>query len=167
VLKEKVLLEATLCFLRRGNMLLLARKTRHIGAGCFNGYGGGLEGREDPKKAMIRELFEEAGILASSDDLEKVAEVHFYNTKSDGTVFVCKCHVYHLWTWKGEPKATNEMAEPTWFTLDKLPFDEMMPADSIWLPQTFNNKKIVATIHYGPFQKELIGPVLMKEVDHL
>lgn len=39
--KEKVLENAVLVFLLKGDEVLLAVKTRNIGAGCYNGYGGG------------------------------------------------------------------------------------------------------------------------------
>ena len=146
--EEKVLLEATLCFLRRDDKILLAFKTKKIGMGCLNGYGGGIEIGENKEKAAVRELFEETnGVVAFPEDLENIAEVYFNNTKTDGTTFICRCHVYELWRWKGEPKATKEMANPTWFSEDKLPLGELMSADPYWLPMALGGMKIVATVH--------------------
>lgn len=161
---EKVLPEATLCFLCRGDEVLLARKTRNIGAGCFNGYGGSLEEDETVEEATIRELFEECKIKSDSQDLEKIAIVYFHNTKADGTTFVCKCHVYHLRKWEGEPEATEEMIDPTWFKVAELPLKEMMLADSDWVPITLGGEKIIADAYYGPFQKELLSPTTIQRV---
>ncbi len=164
--EEKVLLEATLCFLRRDDQILLALKTKKIGMGCLNGYGGGVEAGEDKKKAAVRELFEETdGVIALPEDLRKIAEVYFHNTKDDGTTFVCRCHVYELWRWKGKPKSTAEMADPTWFSVKELPLIRLMPADPDWLPMALNGKKIIAMAQYGPFQRELLWPVVVREVE--
>jgi 8-oxo-dGTP diphosphatase len=158
--EEKTLLEATLGFLVDDEQrVLLARKTKKIGAGCWNGYGGGLEGNETPAECMVRELVEETKVITSPEFIEKMAEVDFYNTKSAGTLFVCKVHVYLIHQWQGEPQATDTMANPTWFLKSRLPLDEMMPADRHWVPLVLNGTKLVGQAHYGPYQKELLKGV--------
>lgn len=162
---EKVLPEATLCFLCRGDEVLLARKTRNIGAGCFNAYGGGPEEGETIEEAAVRELFQESKIKAAPQDLEKIAIVYFHNTKTDGVTFVCKVHVYILRKWEGEPEPTMEMIDPTWFKVVELPFEEMMLADPDWIPIALGGEKIIADAYYGPFQKELLGMTTIQRVD--
>ncbi len=162
--EEKVLLEATRCYLIRGEKVLLALKMKKIGAGFWNGYGGGIEPGENPQNTAIRELWEEAGIVTTTESLKKVAIVDFHNTKTDGTTFTCRVHVYVTRFWSGEPKATDEMATPTWFDLSKLPIDQMMPADRFWLPLALSGKRILAKASYGPFQKTLLEDVAIQEV---
>ena len=58
------------------------------------------------------------------------------------------------------------MVDPTWFALGKLPFGDMMPADPFWVPQILAGGKCIVEVPYGPFQKTLLGPVVVKEVDH-
>ncbi len=171
--KEKKLINATLCFLKRkGNEFLLAIKAEKIGAGCWNGYGGGIEPGEVPKETTVREVEEETrrrkkdrGVVVLQEDLEKVAEIDFHNLTSDGETFVCKVHVYIAENWKGEPKESKEMKNPTWFHIDNLPLDEMMPADKKWLPVALSGKKIKAAPRYGPFQKELLEDFEIIEVE--
>ena len=154
---EKVLAHATVCFLNKENKILLGIKGRHIGEGCWNGYGGGIDPGEKPKEAAVRELKEETnGVVALADDLEKIAEIDFHNTKSDGRNFVCKVHFYLVRKWQGEIQETEEMFSPTWFDMDNLPLEKMMPADKKWLPIALSGKKIKASPKYGPFQKELL-----------
>jgi ADP-ribose pyrophosphatase YjhB (NUDIX family) len=87
--EEKVLLNATLCFLVRNSKVLLGFKTKKIGKDCWNGYGGGIEEGEIPKQSALRELKEKTGMVALPESLEKAAIVDFHNTKSDGsTLFV-------------------------------------------------------------------------------
>ena len=164
---EKTLLNATLCYLTKGNEVLLGMKTRNIGKGCWNGYGGGTEPGETLEQAVLRELEEEAKILVSPEHLDKVAIIDFCNTKSDGSVFNCKVHVYLVSRWVGEPQVSEEMINPTWFDKEHLPLDKMLLADREWLPLVLDGKKIKAVARYGPFQKTLLGEVAIQQVDSL
>lgn len=164
---EKTLLHAVLVLPVEGEEVLLAVKTRNIGAGCWNGYGGGIEEGETPITASIRELFEESGLRVSAKHLEKVAIVDFHNTKSDGSVFVCRVHVFLATNCVGVVRETDEMRNPTWFTRDELPIDGMMPADRDWMPPVLVGKKLEAKAWYGPHQKEKLRPTEINFVDHL
>lgn len=164
--EEKVLYNATACFLVKDNKILLGLKTKKIGEGCWNGYGGGVEDGENVTEAAMRELKEETkGVVTFPEHLEKIAIVDFHNTKSDGETFVCRVYFYLVRYWRGEAQETEEMIKPTWFEIDNLPFDQMMPADKIWLPVALGGKKIVAKAYYGPFQKKLIGDVEINYVE--
>ena len=101
--EEKVLYNATACFLIKENKILLGLKTQKIGENCWNGYGGGIKKGEIPIEAALRELKEETeGIVAFPEYLKKIAIVDFHNIKSDGETFVCKVHFYLVRQWEGE-----------------------------------------------------------------
>jgi 8-oxo-dGTP diphosphatase len=163
--KEKFLYYATLAFLVKDDKILLAKKLKKIGKDCWNGYGGGIESAETPEECVLRELLEEAKITTTLASLEKVALIHFHNLTSQQEYFVCRVHVFFVNSWEGEPQASEEMADPTWFPKYQLPFECMMPADRIWLPLVCQGKKIRARASYGPHQKVLLGEVILKEVD--
>lgn len=167
--KEKTLLNAVLVFPidKKLKKVLLALKSRKIGAGCWNGYGGGIKKNEHPKKAAIRELREESGLVVSPRNLSKAAVIDFKNTKKDGLKFICKVHVYLAHSWSGKIQETNEMSKPTWFDISKLPINQMMPSDRKWLPMILSGKKIIATASYGPFQKNLLGRVSIREIKEI
>ena len=165
--EEKVLLHATLCFPIRGDAVLLGMKMRKIGQGCWNGYGGGIEPGETPEQSIVRELQEESSVQAFPNALEKAAIIDFHNTTTDGTVFVCRVHIFLLRRWDGEFQPTNEMGTPTWFKIQTLPLDGMMPADKEWLPPILAGKKVLGRATYGPFQKELLEPVQLQIVASL
>jgi len=163
-MKEKVLLNATVCLLVKDDQVLLALKTKKIGSGCWNGYGGGIEKGETPVQSAIRELNEESRIITLPRHLEKVAIIFFHNKKSDGEIFVCKVHFFIIKKWTGEAKDTETMINPTFFNKNSLPFEKMMPADRIYFPLILNEKKIIAKVKYGPYQKELIDEIDIQEV---
>jgi 8-oxo-dGTP pyrophosphatase MutT (NUDIX family) len=169
--EEKVLLNATVCLLVKDNQVLLGLKTKKIGAGCRNGYGGGIEKDETIKESAIRELEEETGkkignifITAKQEDLEKMAIVDFENTKSDGSSFVCRVHFFLVKEWSGEAVDTDEMTDHKFFEINNLPLGNMMPADGELFPLIFNGKKIIARAKYGPYQKKLLEQLLIAEV---
>ncbi len=164
--EEKVLLNATACFLSREDEILLGWKTRGIGKNRWNGYGGRVEEGEAVLQTAVRELEEETdGVIVRPEDLEKIAIVHFHNIKSDGSNFVCVVHFYLVHKWKGDVKETEEMINPTWFKKNKLPFVEMMPADEEWLPIALRGKKIIAHAYLGPFQEKSLAPVEIEYVE--
>lgn len=51
-----------ICFVRRGEELLLLNREKPSWMGCWNGVGGKLLQGEQPRESMIRELAEETGL---------------------------------------------------------------------------------------------------------
>jgi 8-oxo-dGTP diphosphatase len=166
--EEKVLKKASLCYLVKGEKILLGEKKDKIGKGKLNGYGGGLEDRETFEECAIRELREESGgVTATVNNLEKIAIVHFHNTKSDGQMFTCTVHVFLVHVWFGLPVATKELSNLQWYLKDTLPYHLMMPADRDWLSLAICGKKIIAHAYLSPFQEELLKPTEITLVDFL
>jgi 8-oxo-dGTP diphosphatase len=164
--EEKVLVNATLVFLvTEDNEVWLAKKAAKIGAGCWNGYGGGIEAGESKEESAIRETREESGVEIHEDNLRYGGYVDFHNKKSDGSCFVCRVHVFVAREWVGTPREIKngsgevEMLTPTRFGFNELPVEELMPADPFWLPEVLKGKRIIGKAWYGPFQKELLRPV--------
>lgn len=166
---EKILLNATLAFpIREVNgirEILLARKMKNIAAGFLNGYGGGIEKVDtSTTQAIRRELLEEGRLIAPVTGLKKMAIVDFHNTTEKGEKFTCRVHVFLLTVWRGEPKSTAEMRNPTWYVYGEIPYGEMAPADEFWLPKVLDSKRFFAEVWLGPHQQELLKPVVFREV---
>jgi len=137
---------STICFLVRNNNIFLANKKRGFGAGFLNGYGGKQQ-REDLTivDTALREMKEEGGIVASPEDLEKVAIINFF----EEDVWIFECHVFFCRSWQGEFKETEEMDAPRPYDISNPPYDRMWDADKVWLPIVCSRQKIRAESRYN------------------
>lgn len=124
----------TLAIIEKGDEALLAMKKRGFGEGWWNGYGGKVQDSETIDEAMIRELWEESGIVAKR--FKKRAIIEFFFAGTDKEV---EMHVYEVTDHEGQPIETEEMS-PQWFKKDEIPFDNMWPADRNWMPLFFDGK---------------------------
>lgn len=139
--------KVTLCFLKRGDEILLAMKKRGFGVGKYNGIGGKVEPNETIEDAMKRETMEEIGVEIA--DFEKVAVIQFYfplvptdqNWNQEGHIFIVN-------KWEGEPKETEEMA-PRWFKISDIPYKQMWTDDIYWLDRVLKGEKITAEFTFG------------------
>lgn len=159
----------SLCFLRQTGQVLLARKMRKLVIGLWNGYGGRQEPSETIRTTTCRETYEETdkGIIVFPGALDRRAVVYFHNQKEDGSEFTVKVHVFEAWRWEGHARTTDEMATPTWWPDERLPFNEMPIADRYWLPIVLAGQKLVGHVHYGPGQKALQGQLDIRIVNDL
>lgn len=173
-MEEKDTQEGIICCLKRENQVHLAWKTKKICKDKWNGYGGGIEPGEKPRIAAVRELKEETGqkvpgddrgVIALPEDLEKVAEVYYHNTKVDGSPFLVHCYIYLLYKWTGEIEETEVMIRPTWFDDDYVPYEDMPPGDIDYFPHILKGRKLIAHVYLGPFQQEKLKETEIEFVD--
>ena len=144
----------TLVFLRRGDELLLAMKKRGHGEGNWNGPGGKLEPGETPLQCAVRECEEEVGV--TPENLELVGELHFFDLPDVDHY----TYIYVATEWKGEPTESEEM-RPQWFKLTDIPYADMWPDDTLWLPLMLAGKKFKGevTIEHNAVTKHHIEEV--------
>lgn len=140
--------DATLCFIVSNRKILLGLKKRGFGKGKLNGFGGKVEKDETVEAAAVRELYEETGIIASTEHLKKVGELTFVFPHIEDNKWDQIVHVFIVGEWKGEAKETDEMM-PLWVNLDELPFDKMWDDDKHWLPLVLDGRKVVATFVFN------------------
>lgn len=136
--------KTTLCFCINNDQVLLGMKKIGFGSGKWNGFGGKLEENESPKSAAVRELKEEAKLVADPNDLEQFALINFYFDQE----LTFECHIYITHKWQGEPVETQEM-KPEWFSISELPFEKMWVADTKWLPLILKGEKIKAEVKFN------------------
>jgi hypothetical protein len=139
--------------------VLLGIKTRKIGVGLFNGYGGKVEGADTMTQSAAKELLKESGLGANPADFEKVAVVDFYIHKNDDTIVLNKCDIFFITKFVGEPKATAEMKNPTWYLVSDLPLQQMMPDARFWIPLILNGDRIHVQIQYNEERTKIVGAI--------
>src|SRR3989344_6852580 len=124
-----------LCIIHRHPRILLGMRKRGFGAGRWNGFGGKVELGESVEDAAKREVKEEAGLEIAS--IEKIGNIDFEFLNDP---VVLEVNIFRADKFEGNPVETDEM-KPQWFHVDEIPFDQMWPADKIWLPLFLAGKK--------------------------
>jgi 8-oxo-dGTP diphosphatase len=133
--------ETTLCYLIKGENVLLAMKKRGLGVGKWNGIGGKVKKGESVKESAIREIKEEIDVEVVAEDLEEVGTLEFhYLHNPDWDSF---SHVFKITRWAGDPVESEEM-RPQWYRHEEIPFSEMWADDPHWLPLMLGGKKVKA-----------------------
>jgi len=112
----KISLKARLILYHKGKILLL-KQTKPNG-GNYTLVGGNVESFEYARKSLIRESYEEAGILLKEKDLKLVHVLHKNSEGSHRVVLYFKAY-----KWEGDLKAreTHKFKEVEWFDLEGLP----------------------------------------------
>lgn len=148
----------TLCFLRKGNKVLLGKKKKGFGTGKYNGIGGKQEPGETIIDTFLRETKEEIGVVPTV--YKSAGKVSFDETIKHEKVHLT-FHLFIVTEWSGEIVESEEMS-PFWFDIDKIPYEEMFADDIYWLPQVLEGKSIDA---YFEFDEE--WNILKKEVKEI
>ena len=136
---------ATLCFLTDDSRILLSRKKKKIGAGKWNGFGGGVEPGENIEEAAVREAKEECGASVRVPHLQGRGVIAFY---ADNTP-TWTVHIFITREWHGNPRETGEMGEMRWFDFGRIPYADMLPADKEWLPLVLAGKAVEGNFYYN------------------
>jgi len=111
---------------------LLIHKKRGVGSGQWVGPGGKVEADEMVRECVVREVREEVGIVVQNPTKAGV----FVYRSDDWDAVV---HVFRATEYVGTPEETEE-ADPRWFPVDDLPFDEMWQTDREWLPHVLDGE---------------------------
>jgi 8-oxo-dGTP diphosphatase len=142
---------ATLCYIVKGGKILLIQKKRGLGAGKWNGPGGKVDEGEILEDAAAREVFEEINVVPENP--KKIGDIEFYfGQESDIDWHV---HIFVAEDYDGIEKETNE-AVPKWFSLQKIPYDEMWPDDRVWLPLVLQRKKFRGKFYFDKDAKNIL-----------
>jgi 8-oxo-dGTP diphosphatase len=118
-----LVLVAAAVIVSAGRVLLTQRKTGTHLAGAWEFPGGKVEPGEDPRDALIRELAEEIGVVASAGEIVEVT-FHRYPEKSVLLLF----YEAHLSAGSPEPRALD-VAAVKWADAGELRDELFPPAD--------------------------------------
>lgn len=138
---RKPLRPRAICFLMRGDEILLGRKKEGFGKGNWVGVGGKVEEGETIEQGVVRELQEEIGVKATN--LEKIAVLNFYFPYVDDESWNQRVHAFISNSWEGEPKETEEIS-PQWFNKNEIPLNGMWDDARHWLHDALDGKRLSA-----------------------
>ncbi len=130
----KLIPEVHLFMIKEGKILLLLRENTGYEDGKYSVVAGHLDGNESITAAMVREAWEEAGLIIHPDNLKFV---HVMHRKSDqerlSFFFVPEI-------WEGEPinMEPDKCGELNWYPLQSLP-ENMIPYVKLALQHYLNN----------------------------
>ena len=139
---------ASLCFIVKGEQVLLIHKKTGLGAGMVSAPGGRLEPGETAEQAAVREVEEEVGL--KPHDPVQYGELSFQFTDGytlHGSVFLCT-------SFSGTPVETEE-ADPFWCPVESIPYGNMWKDDPYWLPSLLQQRQIRGYLVYN--KDTLIG----------
>jgi ADP-ribose pyrophosphatase YjhB (NUDIX family) len=114
--KFPVSLKVRLLLIDRGKILLL-KQTKPNG-GNFTMVGGTIEAKEYAKTTLIRESYEEAGIILKKEDLQMVHVLHKKGKKGHRIVLYFKAH---NWKGKAESREQKKFKSADWHNVNNLP----------------------------------------------
>ncbi|OJA11608.1 hypothetical protein AZE42_01943 [Rhizopogon vesiculosus] len=158
----------TNAFVIQDDKILLGWKKRGFGVNKYNGFGGKVELGETPAEAAMRELKEEAGIVAPLEHAGSLLfmtkgagwafQIEMFSARSYSGIpteqvlfYMCDCVVTD-----GLRHRTDEM-RPEWFSLVppasglsdtnesvmQIPYEKMWDDDVYWLPLLVQGQKFV------------------------
>lgn len=137
--KQKII--TNLCLILDDNRILLGKKKRGLGEGFYNGYGGKVIPGETIEDSLVREVFEESGLVLNS--YEKVGILQLSLPDLD-----VEMHIFASNDYRGELVETEEMA-PEWFFSDEIPFAEMWQSDALWYPYFLSGQKFLGRVVFA------------------
>lgn len=120
--------------MQKHKILLLRRFNTGNEDGNYSVIAGHIDGNETVYSAMIREAFEEAGIVIAADDLRPVQVMH---RKKPGGEYIDYFFVCEKWENAIENKEPDKRDDLTWVEIDSLPVN-MVP----YVRQALENYKL-------------------------
>jgi 8-oxo-dGTP diphosphatase len=138
---------ATLCYIidrEKKVTLMLHRITKEndFHEGKWNGLGGKFDPNETPEECVIREIFEESGLIISSPRLHGFITFPLFDGKDDWYVFLFTADKF-----EGELINSNE-GQLEWIPNDKILSLNLWEGDQIFIPWLLNGKLFSAKFVY-------------------
>jgi 8-oxo-dGTP pyrophosphatase MutT (NUDIX family) len=122
-----------LVLVQSNDVLLLLRQGTGFADGSYSVVAGHLDGHESATDAMVREAYEEAGIIIDPQDLKFSCVMHRISPEREGVDFFYLCKI-----WKNDivNKEPHKCGELRFYPLSQLP-QNMVPYVKEGISRTF------------------------------
>ena len=155
--------EATLLMIVGEGLVLLQRKASgRFGEGKWNGVGGKVMPGEDPEDCVRREALEETGLRVGALTRHGTLR-HYFGDVKEPTWTV---HHYSTGDFDGDPEESEE-GELRWFSLDRIPYDEMWQDDRHWLPLLLEGRGFDGDFYFNEDASRLLEARLIDDTPFL
>jgi 8-oxo-dGTP diphosphatase len=138
-----------LCFVFRGDELLMIHKKRGQGAGKMNVPGGKLQHDETEQAAAERETAEETGVRPHG--LRLAGRLEFYFPESDA--WDNTCAVFVAEESSGTLVAETDECSALWVKRHLIPLEKMWDSDRLWLPYLLAGQPFHRAYHFDAGDK--------------
>lgn len=134
----------TLAFLKRNDALLLGLKTRGLGEGFWNGFGGKVENKESVFQGAEREIKEECNL-----HVRHLKQIGIIRYEENGNPEVSIVHIFTCSNFYGNPQPSEEMNPIKWYPFEKIPYDKMWPDAKMWYSYMLAEKFFYGIVYYN------------------
>lgn len=134
----------TLAFIKRNDNVLLGLKTRGLGVGFWNGFGGKVENKETVYQGAIREIKEECDL-----NVKQLRHIGVVRYEEDGNPQVSVVHIFTCCNFYGTPQPSEEMNPIKWYPFADIPYENMWPDSKIWYPYMLAEKYFYGLVRYN------------------
>jgi len=119
--------KVVMCFLEYNGKILIARRSPKVGTypGKWAGISGYIEENESPYQTVLKEISEEAGLLA--EDVELIKEGDLLSVPDKEINVLWRVHPYLFRTKTDKLKLNQEHEEPKWIKPEEIANYETLP----------------------------------------
>lgn len=136
---------ATLCYVQKNGKTLMihrVKKSNDMHAGKWNGLGGKLEPGESPEECVIREVFEESGLLIKQPKLRGFLTFPSFSNNEDWYTFV-----FTAANFEGELIESHEGIFQ-WVADEKITDLELWEGDQFFIPWLDRDQFFLGKFNY-------------------
>lgn len=131
-MKERIAhLNATVCYLKKDNKVLMIKFTKKWGQ-VYAPPGGKFESGETPLDCIIREFYEETGLTLVNPKLQGIS---YWHESAEGIIFIYTAEEY-----KGELTTTSSEGKLEWINIDNLLSIKQFDQNEKFTPYLFKDK---------------------------
>ncbi|RJQ33549.1 NUDIX domain-containing protein [Candidatus Parcubacteria bacterium] len=131
--------------------IVLGRKKRGPFGAKLMPPGGKIEHGQSAHECAVLETKDETGLIVDMRHLEQVG--FFASSLSGEPQFAVD--VFRTSAFTGELLPETIEMYPAWYESTRLPFDEMLPSDRLWLPDAIKGISFVGSFEFGSDYSDL------------